>query len=239
MQPVTKETLGEKLVKCIQIGNKDSERHKGRARLIRKPTSRTLSAERIEADIQNSILALNRKPVSFYNSIYFVEELDELADKADSMELNCEEVSNAICVAINAKNPSAYFQSEQTLQALGQKFREVAFEVRSSPGYGFNTKKGRKLDHILYAFIIELTCIFEEYSKFRATATERKDGSGMGSPFYEFVTTILKAYPENAAFQHWLEHNGTLNGAIRNVASFQGHDDYDPIHHEYLFDVEN
>jgi len=227
MQFVIKEPLGDKLVQCIQEGIAFSERHKGRARLVKKAPTRTLTAARIESDVQSAIARLERptEPLHIPN---FFEELLELADQAELGELVIEGLSNRIWALLDIDDPAPYATSRERQMQLANLMRNVAEEERVSPGYALQPRRGRKSDFVLYAFVSELAVLYEAYSGFAATATQCKDGSGMKSPFYSFLTIILRHFPDHPKFIMWLEHDGTLARAINQVIACKEVDDSDP-----------
>ncbi len=219
-------TLGCKLKCCIVDGIAFSERHKGRARLVQKASTRTLTAARIESDVQSAIARLERhtKPLHVPN---FVEELLELAKQAELGELAFEDISDRIWAALDIDDPEPYATSRERQMQLAGHMRNVAEEERGSPGYDLQPRRGRKPDFVLYAFVNELAVIYEAYSGFAATATQSKDGSGMKSPFFSFLTTILRYFPDHPRFITWLEHDGTLARAINEVISYKEVSDSD------------
>ncbi len=235
MDGSSKLTLGEKLARCIKKANRHGVKHKGRARLVQKTPERRRSKERIVADVMPFVSNIGRLREPFTNPRYLVERLEELADLAEVGQMTIDEVPEAIWAAIAVEGPNPYFSSIEGQRELARLMRQHAESERQSPGYKFTPVRGRKTDWVLISFLTALACVYEEYTGFRATATEAKDGSGMCSPFFKFVTTILRHFSEEPRFAHWLEHNGTLNDAIQHVASAQGHDDFDIEEHGYIF----
>ncbi len=227
MQSNIKTTLGDKLVQCIQEGIAFSERHKGRARLVQKGSTRTLTAARIESDVQSAIKRLER-PTKPMHVPSLVEELLELAKQAELGELAFEDISGRIWAALDIDDPEPYATSRERQMQLAGHMRNVAEEERGSPGYDLQPRRGRKPDFVLYAFVNELAVIYEAYSGFAATATQSKDGSGMKSPFFSFLTTILRHFPNHPRFIMWLEHDGTLARSINEVIACKEVDDSDP-----------
>lgn len=89
-------------------------------------------------------------------------------------------------------------------------------------------KGGRVSDPNFFALLHKLALLYQEYTGFRATYSESKDGTGQQSPFFFFAQDVLRHFFTKGPEAEWAVREGMVQTSIRHISRFERKDTPEP-----------